>query len=104
MHPVILEKRDQIIAVCEQLGVARLDLFGSAARGVDFDPAKSDADFLVVFAPETPESFYIDLKERFQHILGRPIDIIDRKAIEASRNYIRRRNILSQAEPIYVAR
>jgi uncharacterized protein len=29
--------------------VLRLDVFGSAARGADFDPATSDADFLVAF-------------------------------------------------------
>jgi predicted nucleotidyltransferase len=60
-------------------------------------------DVLVDFAPEAPADFYLDLKESFEQILGRQVDLIDRKAIETSRNYIRRRHILSQAEPIYVA-
>ena len=44
----VAEKRSEVIALCEQYEVIRLALFGSAARG-DFDPAKSDLDFLVLF-------------------------------------------------------
>jgi predicted nucleotidyltransferase len=36
--------------ICRRYGVARLEVFGSAARD-DFDPARSDADFLVTFQP-----------------------------------------------------
>ena len=32
-------------------GVARLEVFGSAARSGDFDPIRSDADFPVTFEP-----------------------------------------------------
>jgi predicted nucleotidyltransferase len=53
MHPEIADKRDALIALCKRYDVARLEVFGSAARGVDFDPAVSDADFLVEFKPES---------------------------------------------------
>ena len=33
--------------------------------------------------------------------LGRPVDLVEREAIEASRNYIRRRAILNEAETVY---
>ena len=104
MHPSILEKRDQIAAACEAHHVARLDIFGSAARGEDFDPARSDADFLVDFTPDFSADPYLDLKESMERILGRPVDLLDRKALETSRNYVRRRIILAEAEPVYVAR
>ncbi len=103
MHPTISEKRDQLIAACKRFDVARLDIFGSAARGADFDSARSDADFLVAFRPNAKADFYLDLEAAFESILGRKVDLMDRRAIETSRNYIRRRNILENAEPIYVA-
>jgi hypothetical protein len=31
------------------------------------------------------------------------VDVVDRRAIEQSRNYLRRRHILQEAEPIFVA-
>ncbi len=103
MHPAILTKRDQLIAACKRFDVARVDVFGSAARGIDFDPNLSDADFLVAFRTTPENDPYLDLKEAFEAILGRRVDLVDRRAIEASRNYIRRRAILAQAEPVYVA-
>jgi predicted nucleotidyltransferase len=37
-------------------------------------------------------------------ILGREIDLVERKAVESSPNYIRRRHILQSAQVIYAAR
>ena len=54
MHAEILRHRETLAALCRRHGVARLDVFGSAARGVDFDPARSDVDLLVEFAPSIP--------------------------------------------------
>lgn len=65
MHPSISEKRDQLIAACQRFDVARLDIFGSAARGYDFEAARSDADFLVAFRPDAKADFYLDLEEAF---------------------------------------
>ena len=58
MHPVIADKQDEIAAICQRYRVSRLEVFGSAARGTDFDPETSDADFLVDFEPpEMPDLF-----------------------------------------------
>jgi len=103
LHPSILAKRDELAAACRRHGVARLDVFGSAARGTDFDPARSDADFLVDFAPIKSRDPYLDLKAELETIMGRKVDLLDRRAIEASRNYIRRETILSGAESVYAA-
>jgi predicted nucleotidyltransferase len=43
---LIEQHRREIESLCARHGVRRLELFGSAARG-QFDPAKSDVDFLV---------------------------------------------------------
>jgi uncharacterized protein len=46
MHRLIQDKRSEIAELCRRYHVQQLEMFGSAARGDDFDPAKSDADFL----------------------------------------------------------
>ena len=103
MHKGIAEKRDALIALCRRFGVVRLEVFGSAARGLDFDPRRSDADFLVTFAPEVRDDLavFADFQAALEALLGRPVDLVERPAIEASRNYIRRRRILAEAEAVY---
>jgi predicted nucleotidyltransferase len=103
MHPTLSEKREQLIAACRRFHVARLDVFGSAARGDDFDPDRSDADFLVDFDAEAKTDPYLDLKAAFESILGRRVDLIDRHALETSRNYLLRRSILTHTEAVYAA-
>jgi predicted nucleotidyltransferase len=99
----IVEKQDAIAAICRRYGVARLEVFGSAAQGVGFDPVRSDADFLVTFEPASRDdlSVLLDLQEALERLLGRPVDLVEREAVEASRNYIRRRAILKQARTVY---
>ena len=104
MHAAIAEKRESLAAICRRYGVARLEVFGSAARGSDFDPDRSDADFLVEFAPARGASLlqrYHDLASALETLFGRRVDLVERAAIEASRNYLRRRAILSEAETVY---
>ncbi len=104
MHADIAEKRDELIALCRRYDVARLEVFGSAARGVDFDPATSDADFLVEFIPDSRMASlaqFFDLAEALERLLGRRVDLVERKTLEQSRNYIRRRSILKDAQPVY---
>jgi predicted nucleotidyltransferase len=50
MQADIADKLDALADLFRRHGVARLELFGSAARD-DFDPSRSDADFLVTFQP-----------------------------------------------------
>lgn len=102
MHAAIAEKREAVAALCRRFGVQRLEVFGSAARGTDFDARRSDADFLVSFAPGASDSSqFMDFKDALEALLGRPVDLVEREALEASRNYIRRRSILAEAEPVY---
>ncbi len=103
MQAIIDRNRNAIAETCRRHGVARLEIFGSAARGADFDPDRSDADFLVTFEPESRNdlALFADLKELLEFLLGRPVDLVDREAVESSRNFIRRRAILKQAETVY---
>jgi predicted nucleotidyltransferase len=104
MQPDIEQKRDALAALCRRYGVTRLEVFGSAARRLDFDPKRSDFDFLVEFEERSdlpPLEQYFGFAEALEQLLGRPVDLVERKALEASRNYIRRRAILRQAETVY---
>lgn len=103
MHADIDDKRQALIALCRRFGVERLEVFGSAARGGDFDPSRSDVDFLVTFSPKARDdlSNFADFKDALEALLGRPVDLVEREAIEASRNYIRRRRILAEAERVH---
>lgn len=103
MHPEILRHQDAIAALCRRFGVTRLEVFGSAARGDDFDPARSDVDLLVEFTPEARFDFaaFADLKDALEALLGREVDLIDRPAIEKSHNPIRRATILGDAQLVF---
>jgi predicted nucleotidyltransferase len=56
MLDLIEAHRDEIAALCRRFGVQRLDVFGSAARGTDFDPEHSDVDLLVSYRPDRPRA------------------------------------------------
>lgn len=100
----IARHREELRDLCRRFGVRRLEVFGSAARQADFDPARSDIDFLVEFAVEEADfGRFVDFKAALETLLDRRIDLVDRKAIEKSRNYIRKKHILAGAEPIYAA-
>ncbi len=104
MHAAIAERQQDMAEVCRRYDVARLEVFGSAARGDDFDPATSDADFLVEFKPGSqlpPLDQYLGLARALEELLGRQVDLVERKALEQSRNYIRRRSILKDATVVY---
>ena len=106
MHAAVSSKREALAELCRRFRVRRLEVFGSAARGTDFDTQRSDADFLIEFEPGVRPTFtlLLDVEDALQQELGRPVDLVERQAIEASPNYLRRRRILTEAEAVYVAR
>ena len=84
MHPDIEEKRDAIGALCRRYGVARLEVFGSGARGLDFDPQRSDFDFLAEFEKDTdlsPLEQFFGFAEALERLLGRRVDVSEASAI-----------------------
>jgi len=93
--------RERLAAFCRRWRVVELALFGSALRD-DFGP-DSDVDLLVRFAPDARVGLleHVAMEEELSALFGRKVDLVSRRAIERSRNPIRRRAILSGAEPIY---
>ncbi len=93
----------KIAAFCRRWHIVELGLFGSVLRD-DFRP-ESDIDVLVTFEAGSRWSLldFITMEEELKEILGRNIDLLERKAVERSENYIRRRQILGSIEPLYVA-
>ena len=84
MHTAIAEKKKDLAELCRRYDVVRLEVFGSAARGTDFDLQTSDADFLVEFDPDSslsPFNRYFDLIEELREVLGRPVDLVEARAI-----------------------
>ena len=103
MHRVIDFNRTGIGQLCRRYGVRRLEVFGSAARGGDFDPAASDADFLVEFDPESalgPLERYFGLAEALEGLLGRRVDLVEAGAV---RNPYVLAGINSAREGVYAA-
>jgi predicted nucleotidyltransferase len=84
--------------------VTELALFGSILRD-DFRP-DSDVDVLVSFAPDAHWSLLdlVEMENELRRIFGRDVDLVERRAIEKSENYIRRKSILQNARVIYAAR
>jgi uncharacterized protein len=94
---------DKITEFCQRWKITEFALFGSVLRD-DFR-SDSDVDILVTFAPDADWSLFdhVDMEEELSAILGRKVDVVSRRAVERSDNWIRREAILSTAEPIYVA-
>lgn len=78
MHAEIADRLDEIARICHRHRVRRLELFGSAVRGTDFDPEASDADFLVEFEPPLLPGIarrVVGLQTDPAEILGRKVDL-----------------------------
>jgi len=104
VSPRIALDQSRIADFCREWRVSKLELFGSVLRD-DFGP-ESDIDVLVSFEPGSAWS-YMDLVRMESELsanLGRKVDLVERKSVEASDNYIRRREILRSAEELYASR
>jgi uncharacterized protein len=98
----LIDHRDPIVRLCEEHGVLRLDVFGSAANG-RFDPERSDYDFIVRFSPDVQDTIaqhYFAFADALERLLGRHVDLMTdqpisnpylRRAVEATRRefYVR---------------
>jgi predicted nucleotidyltransferase len=80
--------------------VAGLELFGSVLRD-DFRP-DSDVDLLITFQPDADWSLldHAAMEEELAELLGRPVDLLTRRAVMRSANPIRRASILADAVPL----
>ena len=92
---------DKLEAFCKEWDVVELSLFGSVLRG-DFTPA-SDVDVLVTFADGARHGLFdmVRMRTGLEYILQRKVDLVSKRAVEDSRNSIRREAILGSARVIY---
>ena len=93
--------KDKIVAFCKKWNISEFSLFGSVLRE-DFHSG-SDIDVLVTFGEDAKHTLFdlVHMEDELKKILGHKVDIITRRGIEASRNYLRRKAILSSAEALY---
>jgi len=84
MHAIVESKREELMALCRRLGVRRLEVIGSAARGDDFDESTSDIDFLVVLPDArttSPLDSYFGLKDQLEALMGRQVDLVSEGSV-----------------------
>lgn len=101
--PAMIERRrGEIAQLCERYGVRELALFGSIVRG-DFDATSSDVDAAVKFGPPADDSLarqYFDFKTALEHLLSRPVDLVELEGMPDTRL---KRIIENTKVPLYAA-
>lgn len=98
----LTEHREAIADHCRRFGVARLAVFGSAVSE-QFEPGRSDVDFLVEFDPSSAVGrfdAYFGLKERLEDLLGHPVHLV---APGALANPYFAESVASTREELYAA-
>lgn len=94
-------KPQELISFCQENLISELAVFGSILRD-DFN-SKSDIDFLITYSPKATRGLLekIILKEKLEEMFHRRVDLVSKKAIENSSNWLKKEEILNSAEVIY---
>lgn len=95
--------KSKVAEFCKRWGVSEFAIFGSALRG-DFRP-DSDVDVMVSFAPQAHVTLFdmVRMQDELKAIFGREVDLVSKRGVMNSRNYLRRKRILESAQVIHVA-
>jgi uncharacterized protein len=101
MIPLLEENREKIAEICRNHHVRRLSVFGSAVRD-DFDPERSDVDFLVEFSHEGRRGLrnYFSFSDSLSALLARPVGLVSEGTI---RNEYLQQSIDEDRRLIYAA-
>jgi uncharacterized protein len=91
----------QLEEFCQRRHVTELALFGSILRH-DFHPS-SDIDILITFQPDIKMSLLdlVDMQYELEEITHRKVDLLTKKSVTDSPNWIRRKEILSTTRVVY---
>ena len=86
---------------CRRWSIIRLEIFGSALTD-DFR-ADSDVDLVATYAPHAHWSLLdrVHMKHELEALLGREVDLLNRRALERGQANGRTSAILAQAELLY---
>ncbi|AFZ33821.1 DNA polymerase beta domain protein region [Stanieria cyanosphaera PCC 7437] len=95
---------EQLKKICQQWQIVELALFGSVLRE-DFN-SNSDIDVLVSFSEDAKITFFdLDiLEQQLSKLFNRSVDVVTKRSIEQSHNWIRKKNILENTKIIYEQR
>ena len=90
--------KEEIAKFCKKWGVSEFSFFGSVLTD-DFRP-DSDIDVLVTFEEDLKHTLFdlVHMGDELKKMFGREVDLLTRRGVEQSRNYIRRKSILSPLE------
>jgi len=99
-NPYIAIPEETIRAFCKKWKIHSFSFYGSIMRD-DFRP-DSDIDVMIEFSPEDRTSSLNMgvMQEELEALFSRNVDLVERKSIEQSENYIRRKGILSGKPPV----
>ncbi len=91
-------QRRALAEVCRRYGFARLEVFGSVARGDETDG--SDIDVLYDLLPGRHLTWdVVDAADDLASIFGRPVDLVSRRAVHP----LLRDRVEAEARAIYAA-
>jgi uncharacterized protein len=95
---------EQLAEFCQRWQVAELALFGSILRD-DFD-ADSDIDMLITFALGSRISLVdlVNMEYELGEYCHRKVDLLTKRSVIESPNWIRRTSILNSCKVIYESR
>ncbi len=102
MVSMLVDRMDAIRQACKHFNVVQLDIFGSALRE-DFEPNRSDIDFLVDFGPMPPvdkPDAYFGLLNELRTILGTEVDLV---MVGALKNRYIRDDVNRTKQQLYAA-
>jgi predicted nucleotidyltransferase len=93
--------KNKIAQFCKRWRVTELALFGSALRD-DFN-SNSDLDVLVTFAADVNWGLldHVQMQEELQALLRWNVDLVSKRALEQSENWLRRKEILDTAQVFF---
>ena len=99
--PSLAELRTLLRAFCQKHRIRRLDIFGSAARGLG--TTDSDVDMLVTPDDSRPPSTaeLLEMAGEAEEVVGAPVDFVLRQSLEKSPNRFAREHILATAVCVY---
>lgn len=92
---------DALKQFCRRWKITELALFGSVLR-LDFRP-DSDVDVLVSFADGAGWGLlaHVEMQQELATLLQQPVDLISKRALERSANWVRRDAILATAQVVF---
>ena len=88
----------RLAELCRHYGIARLEVFGSVARGEQCPD--SDVDLLYTLEGGRALGWEIeDLVESLTEVFHRPVDLVSRRSLHP----MIRDRVMAEAEPLYAA-